>query len=88
MLITVTRTGGFAGGELTASLETECRADGAELERMAERALSSEGSAGRGPVPDGFSYIVQVDGKLMELQDPHLTEDQRKLIEAVLAEAV
>lgn len=88
MLITVTRTGGFAGGELTAALDTDCRADGAELERLAEGALSSEGTAGRGPVPDGFSYFVQVDGKLMELHDPYLTEEQRKLIDAVLAAAV
>ncbi|MCX4632567.1 protealysin inhibitor emfourin [Streptomyces sp. NBC_01443] len=87
MLITVTRAGGFAGGERTASLETECRADGAELERLAERALSGEGPAGRDPVPDGFGYVVHVDGKLVELQDPYLTEDQRQLIDAVLAEA-
>ncbi|WP_406511136.1 hypothetical protein [Streptomyces sp. NBC_00161] len=55
MLITVTRTGGFAGGERTASLETECRADGPELERLAELALSAEGPAGQEPVPDGFA---------------------------------
>ncbi|MFE1413290.1 protealysin inhibitor emfourin [Streptomyces sp. NPDC085524] len=88
MLITVTRTGGFAGRESTAVLDTDCRADGAELERLAEAALSSEGPAGQGSVPDGFSYFVQVDGKLVQLQDPYLTEEQRKLIDAVLAEAV
>ncbi|MFE5808410.1 protealysin inhibitor emfourin [Streptomyces sp. NPDC056491] len=88
MLITVTRTGGFAGGEKTASLETECRADGPELERLAELALSAEGPAGQEPVPDGFRYVVRVDSKLVELQDPYLTEDQRQLIDAVLATAV
>ncbi|MFE9633440.1 protealysin inhibitor emfourin [Streptomyces sp. NPDC006463] len=88
MLITVTRTGGFAGREKTASLETECRADGAELERLAELALSAEGPAGQEPVPDGFRYAVRVDGKLVELQDPYLTEDQRQLIDAVLATVV
>ncbi|MGZ9935226.1 protealysin inhibitor emfourin [Streptomyces sp. NC-S4] len=87
MLITVTRTGGFAGRERTASVETECRADGPELERLAELALSGEGPAGQHPVPDGFSYSVSVDGKLMELQDPYLTEDQRQLIDAVLGAA-
>ncbi|WP_327739210.1 hypothetical protein OG749_40845 [Streptomyces nojiriensis] len=87
MLITVTRTGGFAGGERTASLETECRADGPELERLAELALSDEGPAGQHPVPDGFSYAVRVDGKLVELHDPYLTEDQRQLIDAVLGAA-
>ncbi|MGT2526518.1 protealysin inhibitor emfourin [Streptomyces nojiriensis] len=88
MLIIVTRSGGFAGGELTAALDTDCRADGAELERLAESALTSEGPAGREPVPDGFGYVVRVDGKQVELRDPHLTEEQRKLIDAVLAEAV
>uniref|UniRef100_A0AAU2K0X2 Metalloprotease n=1 Tax=Streptomyces sp. NBC_00049 TaxID=2903617 RepID=A0AAU2K0X2_9ACTN len=87
MLITVTRTGGFAGGERTASLETECRDDRPELERLAELALSGEGPAGQGPVPDGFSYVVHVDNKLVNLHDPYLTEDQRQLIEAVLADA-
>ncbi|MEV7560463.1 protealysin inhibitor emfourin [Streptomyces sp. NPDC089795] len=87
MLITVTRTGGFAGGETTASLETECRADGLEWERLAERALTAEGPTEREPVPDGFRYVVRADSKLVELQDPYLTEDQRQLIDAVLATA-
>ncbi|MFG2229238.1 protealysin inhibitor emfourin [Streptomyces sp. NPDC048723] len=87
MLITVTRTGGFTGREQTASLETECRADGPELEQLAERALSGEIPAGQDPVPDGFSYVIRVDSKLVELQDPYLTEDQRQLIDTVLAAA-
>ncbi|MFI1064489.1 MULTISPECIES: protealysin inhibitor emfourin [Streptomyces] len=88
MLISVIRTGGFAGGERTASLDTQCRADGAELERLAERALSGEVPAGPDPVPDAFSYVLRVDGKLVELQEPYLTEDQRQLIDVVMAEAV
>ncbi|MFD4736877.1 protealysin inhibitor emfourin [Streptomyces virginiae] len=88
MLITVTRTGGFAGGEKTASLETECRADGLELERLAELALSTEGPAEQEPVPDGFRYVLRVDSKLVELQDPYLTEEQRQLIDAVLTTAL
>lgn len=55
MLITVTRTGGFAGGEKTSSLETESRADGRELERLAELALSAEGPRGRIPFPTAFA---------------------------------
>ncbi|MCX4960166.1 protealysin inhibitor emfourin [Streptomyces virginiae] len=85
MLITVTRTGGFAGGEQTASLETECRSDRIDLERLAESALSGEAPAGQDPVPDGFSYVIRVDSKLVELQDLYLTEDQRQLIDTVLA---
>ncbi len=55
LLITVTRTGGFAGGEKTATLETECRADGPELERLAELALSAEGPRSRNPFPTAFA---------------------------------
>ncbi|MFI6144554.1 protealysin inhibitor emfourin [Streptomyces sp. NPDC051109] len=86
MLITVTRTGGFAGRERTASLDTEYRSDRAELERLAERALSGECPAAGEPVPDGFNYVVHVDGKLVELRDPYLTEEQRQLISTVLGE--
>ncbi|MFE2145084.1 protealysin inhibitor emfourin [Streptomyces sp. NPDC059456] len=86
MLINVTRTGGFAGRERTASLDTEYRSDGPELEWLAERALSGECPADRAPVPDGFRYVVRVDGKLVELRDPYLTDEQRQLITAVLGE--
>ncbi|MFB7784706.1 protealysin inhibitor emfourin [Streptomyces vinaceus] len=86
MLITVTRTGGFAGRERTASLDTEYRSDGAELEQLAERALSGECPADREPVPDGFAYVLHIDGKLVELRDPYLTDEQRHLIATVLGE--
>ncbi|MFF3648275.1 protealysin inhibitor emfourin [Streptomyces sp. NPDC002181] len=86
MLITVTRTGGFAGRERTASLDTEYRSDGAELELLAERALSGECPADRASVPDGFHYVVHIDGKLVELRDPYLTDEQRQLIATVLGE--
>ncbi|MCC0094373.1 hypothetical protein K7B10_06125 [Streptomyces flavotricini] len=84
MLITVTRTGGFAGRERTASLDTEYRRDGAELERLAELALSGECPGAREPVPDGFGYVVRVDDKLVELRDPYLTAEQGQLIATVL----
>lgn len=32
--------------------------------------------------------VVRVDSKLVELQDPYLTADQRQLIDAVLATPV
>lgn len=86
MLITVTRTGGFAGRERTGTLDTACRPDGAELERLAERTLSTEDGPARGSVPDGFHYLLRIDGKTVELQDPYLTEEQRQLIAAVLGE--
>ncbi|MFF0553465.1 protealysin inhibitor emfourin [Streptomyces sp. NPDC004311] len=87
MLITVIRTGGFAGRERTASVETECRPDGPALEALAERALAEEAPVARTPVPDAFGYVIHVDGKVVELQDPHLTEAQQQLVDAVLAEA-
>ncbi|MFD7628349.1 protealysin inhibitor emfourin [Streptomyces sp. NPDC059851] len=86
MLITVTRTGGFAGHERQAAVETECRADRAELEALAERALGEDRQADQQPVADGYHYVVQVDGKFMELHDPHLTDTQRRLISTVLEE--
>ncbi|NXY99365.1 hypothetical protein HYE82_34330 [Streptomyces sp. BR123] len=85
MLITIRRTGGFAGRERTGALDTSCRCDGAELERLAERLLSDEVPQS-GSVPDGFSYVIHVDGKVVELHDPHLTDEQRQLIDAVLTE--
>ncbi|MFD8023797.1 protealysin inhibitor emfourin [Streptomyces lavendulae] len=86
MLIVITRTGGFAGGERTGSADTHCRPDGAELERLAERALSAEAPPAARPVADGFVYSVHIDGKVIELRDPDLTDEQRRLIEAVLGE--
>ncbi|MGG8406253.1 protealysin inhibitor emfourin [Streptomyces sp. 12297] len=86
MLITVTRTGGFAGQERQGAVTTECRADRAELELLAERALSDDRSVDQPPVADGYHYVVHVDGKVMELHDPYLTENQRQLIRAVLEE--
>ncbi|MEU8495991.1 protealysin inhibitor emfourin [Streptomyces lavendulae] len=86
MLILITRTGGFAGGERTGYADTLCRPDGAALERLAERVLSTEAPSARHPVPDGFAYSLHIDGKVIELRDPDLTDEQRRLIEAVLGE--
>ncbi|MEV7617682.1 protealysin inhibitor emfourin [Streptomyces sp. NPDC089799] len=86
MLITVTRTGGLAGRERQAAVDTECRPDRADLELLAERALGEDWPADRQPVADGYRYVVQVDGKVMELHEPHLTANQRQLISAVLEE--
>ncbi|MEV7730266.1 protealysin inhibitor emfourin [Streptomyces sp. NPDC101733] len=87
MLISVTRTGGFAGRERTGSLDTRCRADGPELERLAERSMSADTTPVR-PVPDAFDYVVHVDGKVTELRDPYLTDEQRELVDAVLGQGL
>ncbi|MFD9355744.1 protealysin inhibitor emfourin [Streptomyces sp. NPDC060031] len=78
MLITVTRSGGFAGFEKLRSLDTSDRADAAELEGLAQRAVA--------PVADGYHYRITVDDDVLDLQDPGLSDDQRALIRTVLGE--
>ncbi|MCT9004208.1 protealysin inhibitor emfourin [Streptomyces sp. NPDC054766] len=86
MRIEVRRTGGFAGIERRAEVDTSGRPDAPEWHALAERAID----AGRGTppagVPDGFSYRITVDGKTVYAADPTLTEEQRELISRVLKE--
>ncbi|KOG40822.1 protealysin inhibitor emfourin [Streptomyces resistomycificus] len=86
MRIQVRRTGGFAGIERHAEVDTSGRSDAHEWQALAEKALA----AGRGTppigVPDGFSYQITVDGRTVYAADPRLTEEQRKLISRVLKE--
>jgi hypothetical protein len=86
MRIQVRRTGGFAGIERHAVVDTAGRPDAQEWRTLAERALA----AGRGSpplgVPDGFAYEITVDGKTVYCADPRLTEEQRELIRRVLKE--
>ncbi|MEV7547507.1 protealysin inhibitor emfourin [Streptomyces sp. NPDC089915] len=78
MLITVTRSGGFAGGEKERELDTAGRRDAPQWEDLAHRAVAS--------TADGFHYRITVDGRAIDLQDPYLSEDQRELIHGVLGE--
>ncbi|MEV6170381.1 protealysin inhibitor emfourin [Streptomyces sp. NPDC051954] len=86
MRIQVRRTGGFAGIERHAEVDTSGRRDANEWHALAEKAVS----AGRGVpavgVPDGFSYQITVDGKTVYCSDPRLTQEQRDLISRVLKE--
>ncbi|MEV6961471.1 protealysin inhibitor emfourin [Streptomyces sp. NPDC051207] len=86
MRIQVRRTGGFAGIERRAEVDTSGRDDAHEWRALAERAVA----AGRGTppagVPDGFGYRITVDGETVYCADPGLTEDQRALITRVLKE--
>lgn len=86
MRIQVKRTGGFAGVERAASVETSGRADAQEWHVLAERALADCRRTPPIGVPDGFSYQITVDGKTAYCSDPRLTEEQRKLISRVLKE--
>lgn len=86
MRIAITRTGGFTGIERRAELDTSCRPDATHLEALAHRALApGPDSPGRG-VPDGFHYEITVDGRSVRLDEPHLTHEQRELIQTVLKE--
>lgn len=86
MRIKVCRSGGFAGIERRAGIDTSGRPDAAEWEALAAAALA-EGRPVRSPgVPDGFHYEITVDGRTVHCADPQLTEAQRELITRVLKE--
>jgi hypothetical protein len=86
MRIQVKRTGGFAGIERRAGVDTSGRADAAEWQTLAEQALADGRTAPPVGVPDGFSYQITVDGRVVYCSDPRLTDAQRKLISRVLKE--
>lgn len=86
MRIRVRRTGGFAGIERQAEVETSGRTDADEWRALAEQALAAGQSAPPVGVPDGFSYEITVDGRTVYCADPGLTQEQRTLISRVLKE--
>ncbi|MEU0909914.1 protealysin inhibitor emfourin [Streptomyces althioticus] len=86
MRIQVRRTGGFAGIERQAEVDTSGRADASEWHALAERALAGGRTAPPAGVPDGFNYTLTVDGRTVHCADPGLTEEQRALIRKVLKE--
>lgn len=86
MRIQVRRTGGFAGIERHAEVDTSGRADAEKWHALAESALASCRGTPPVGVPDGFSYQVTVDGRTVYCSDPRLTDEQRALISRVLKE--
>jgi hypothetical protein len=86
MRIEVRRTGGFAGIERRAEVDTSARPDAPEWHALAERALAAGRNRPPAGVPDGFHYEITVDGRTVHAADPGLTEDQRDLISRVLKE--
>ena len=86
MRIQVRRTGGFAGIERHAEVDTSGRPDAPEWHTLAEQAVAAGRSTPPIGVPDGFSYQITVDGKTVYAADPRLTDEQRKLISRVLKE--
>ncbi|MFF3750321.1 protealysin inhibitor emfourin [Streptomyces sp. NPDC002018] len=87
MRIEVRRTGGFAGIERRAEVDTSLLPDAPLWRELGERARAD---AARGPgssgVPDGFRYRITVDGHTFHCADPDLSEAQRTLISRALKE--
>jgi len=86
MRIQVRRTGGFAGIERRAEVNTSGLPDAGDWHALAEQALSAGQGGPPIGVPDGFSYEITVDGRTVYAADPRLTPEQRKLISRVLKE--
>ncbi|WP_329217173.1 hypothetical protein OG352_14355 [Streptomyces sp. NBC_01485] len=86
MRIQVSRTGGFAGIERRAEVDTSGRPDADEWHALAEQAVAAGRGAPAIGVPDGFSYEITVDGRTVYAADPRLTDEQRRLISRVLKE--
>lgn len=86
MRIQVRRTGGFAGIEKHAEIDTADRADAAQWDDLVERALADGRDTPPVGVPDGFTYQITVDNRTVYCADPRLTDHQRKLITRVLKE--
>lgn len=85
MRIAVRRTGGFAGIERRAEVDTTACPDAAAWHALARAALT-ETPPVRAAVPDGFSYTITVDDRTIHCADPDLTDAQRELITRVLRE--
>ncbi|MFD9303403.1 protealysin inhibitor emfourin [Streptomyces sp. NPDC060048] len=78
MLITVSRSGGFAGVDKVQKIDTSARRDAEQWEDLARRVLP--------PVADGYHYRITVDDHVLELDETNLTGAQRELVRAVLGE--
>ncbi|MFD7131719.1 protealysin inhibitor emfourin [Streptomyces sp. NPDC059894] len=86
MRIQVRRTGGFAGVERRAEVDTAGRPDAEEWHALADQAIAAGRNVPPVGVPDGFSYQITVDGTTVYAADPRLTQEQRRLISRVLKE--
>lgn len=86
MRIQVRRTGGFAGLQRAAEIDTAGRDDAEDWHSLADAVLAGGHSLPRAVMPDGFSYEITVNGRTVRCADPSVTEEQRKLISRVLKE--
>jgi hypothetical protein len=86
MRIEVRRTGGFAGIERSAEVDTSALPDARAWQALAEQAIADGRGTPPAGMPDGFSYRITVDGRSVHCADPRLSEAQRTLISRVLKE--
>ncbi|MDI3388643.1 hypothetical protein QIS99_20895 [Streptomyces sp. B-S-A8] len=86
MRIHVKRTGGFAGIERDASVDTAGLSDAEAWRTLAEQARTEGSDEPPVGVPDGFCYQITVDDRTFYCSDPRLTDEQRHLITRVLKE--
>ncbi|MFE1173535.1 protealysin inhibitor emfourin [Streptomyces sp. NPDC058773] len=86
MRIHVHRTGGFAGVDRRAEIDTSGRADADDWKTLATQAVATARTEPPVGVPDGFSYQITVDGRTVYCSDPRLTKEQRSLITKVMKE--
>lgn len=86
MRIQVRRTGGFAGIERYAEIDTAGRPDATEWQALAERALATGQGTRPAGVPDGFHYEITVDDRTVHASDPGVPDDLRALVTRVLKE--
>ncbi|MYW48369.1 protealysin inhibitor emfourin [Streptomyces sp. SID161] len=86
MRIRVRRTGGFAGIERRAEVDTSGRPDADEWQTLAGRVLATGRGTPPAGVPDGFGYEITVDGRTVYAADPRLSDDERELVSRVLKE--
>jgi hypothetical protein len=86
MRIQVRRTGGFAGIERRAEVDTSGLPDARSWQELAEQAVADGEGSPPPAVPDGFSYRITVDSRTVHCADPRLSDAQRTLISRVLKE--
>ncbi|MGW1372842.1 protealysin inhibitor emfourin [Streptomyces sp. NPDC002446] len=86
MRIHIHRTGGFAGVDRRAEIDTADLPDADDWRSLAERAVATAHTEPPIGVPDGFSYQITVDGNTVYCSDPRLTAEQRTLITRVMKE--
>ncbi|MEU9097160.1 protealysin inhibitor emfourin [Streptomyces sp. NPDC048361] len=86
MRIQVCRSGGFAGIERRAEIDTSGLPDAEAWEALVEAALDEGNAEPVAGVPDGFHYVISVDGRTVHCADPRLTDAQRELITRALKE--